>query len=376
MGLYDRPAPSPYRFRMENRGLLFIPDISGFTRFVSETGIEHSRLIIQELLEILISANRLGLEISEIEGDAILFYKFGSPPDLEELYGQVEEMFCAFHRSLLAYEQRRYCQCEACNAAVNLSLKVITHFGEFTGYKVRDFNKLIGKDVIVAHQLLKNDIDSREYWLVTKGSFEDGPSEGLAAMREWASSAKRTETGDVPFRYTILSELKNRIEPEMTPHLGLESKAKVLTVSREYDTDIITLFHASGDFQHRPRWRHGVKEVMELGHFLPRVGMRCRCVMENGEEHVVHASGYTWGEERIEFSETDGEKRAATYYTLERTGRKRTRLTLDYYVPDDMITKVWFRFSEQKRIEADLDRSMQNLVRLVGELKIPSALDS
>ena len=58
---------------MNNRGLLFIPDISGFTRFVNETEINHSRLIIQELLEILINANELNLEISEIEGDAILF---------------------------------------------------------------------------------------------------------------------------------------------------------------------------------------------------------------------------------------------------------------------------------------------------------------
>lgn len=63
---------------MSNRGLLFIPDISGFTRFVTETEIGHSRIIIQELLEILINANGIGLEISEIEGDAILFYKYST----------------------------------------------------------------------------------------------------------------------------------------------------------------------------------------------------------------------------------------------------------------------------------------------------------
>ena len=48
---------------MENKGLLFIPDISGFTRFVTDMEIEHSRHIIQELLEVLIDANELGLEI-------------------------------------------------------------------------------------------------------------------------------------------------------------------------------------------------------------------------------------------------------------------------------------------------------------------------
>jgi hypothetical protein len=41
---------------MQTRGLIFIPDISGFTRFVNEVEIEHSRLIIQELLEILVDA--------------------------------------------------------------------------------------------------------------------------------------------------------------------------------------------------------------------------------------------------------------------------------------------------------------------------------
>src|SRR5260221_10179051 len=110
---------------MENKGLLYIPDISGFTRFVNETEIEHSRLVSQELLEILINANQIGLEVSEIEGDAILFYKFGESPNLGELYKQVEKMFCEFHRHLNAYDVSRFCQCTACASAVNLTLKVI-----------------------------------------------------------------------------------------------------------------------------------------------------------------------------------------------------------------------------------------------------------
>ena len=63
---------------MENRGLLFIPDISGFSRFVNAVEIEHSRFIIQQLLEVLLRANDSGLQISEIEGDAILFTNLAS----------------------------------------------------------------------------------------------------------------------------------------------------------------------------------------------------------------------------------------------------------------------------------------------------------
>ena len=62
-----------------------MPDISGFTQFVSETEVMHSRHIVQELLEILIDSNHLNLQISEIEGDAIFFYKTGDKPNLKTL---------------------------------------------------------------------------------------------------------------------------------------------------------------------------------------------------------------------------------------------------------------------------------------------------
>ena len=156
---------------MDNKGLIFIPDISGFTRFMNETEIGHSQLIIQELLEIIINANQIGLEISEVEGDAILFYKFGAPPDMNALYKQVEKMFHDFHRYLIMYDQQRICQCGACTSASGLTLKVISHYGEFTGFNMKSFSRnflnLHGKDIIVAHQLMKNDIDLHEYWLVT-----------------------------------------------------------------------------------------------------------------------------------------------------------------------------------------------------------------
>ncbi len=193
---------------MENKGLLFIPDISGFTRFVNEVEIEHSRFIIQQLLEVLIRANDSDLKISEIEGDAILFYKFGEREELGTLYRQVEKMFRAFHQYLIAYDNRKICQCKACISAVNLNLKVITHYGEFTPLNVQQFNKLIGKDVIVAHQLLKNDIPRHEYWLVTK-NLDKQPTE-LTQWMQWNTSSKETESGEIKFYYTQLAPLRLR----------------------------------------------------------------------------------------------------------------------------------------------------------------------
>lgn len=355
---------------MENRGLIFIPDISGFTRFVNETEIEHSRLIIQELLEIIINANKIGLHVSEIEGDAILFYRFGDSPDVKELFEQVEKMFIEFHKSLQAYEVSRFCQCKACTSAVGLTLKVISHYGEFTGYNVKNFSKLIGKDIIVAHQLLKNDIDKHEYWLVTNSIVPGIPPSDLAKWVHWNKSVKQTENGEIPFHYAQLSELKEEIKAEPFPELELQRKAEMISLTREYDTDIITLFHASGDFSYRHRWYHGVKAVEEVTHFLPRIGMRCRSIMENGDT-VLFASSYSFSPERIEFSETDEKKQRSSYYILEKLGRIKTRLTINFYLKKNFINQFIFNLTEKKKMEENMKKSMVNLETLIKEIQLP-----
>lgn len=355
---------------MDNKGLLFIPDISGFTRFINETEIEHSRYIIQELLEVLINANHIGLEISEIEGDAILFYKFGAPPELEELFRQVQDMFYAFHRHLLAYDRSKYCQCLACKRAIELTLKVVTHYGEFTGYNVKNFNKLIGKDVIVAHQLLKNDIEQHEYWLVTKGlSHEDPPSQ--ARWMSWQEQSKQTENGEINFHYALLSPLRKEIPPEPSHQLQLTGHAKMLAVSREYDTDIITLFHATGDFNYRHRWQEGIQKVEEIGHLLPRIGMRCRCIKDNGET-IIYSSSYHYHPEHIEFSETDEKDNTITYYILEKITPLRTRLTINFFVKNNLLGKWLFQLNRKTKLESLYQRSVLKLDDLVKEIRLPA----
>lgn len=355
---------------MQNKGLLFIPDISGFTRFVNETEIDHSRLIIQELLELLINANTSDMEVSEVEGDAILFYRFGPPPDPAGLYRQVEAMFRDFHRHLLAYDHRRYCQCRACMSAVGLTLKIITHYGEFTGYNVKQFNKLIGKDVIVAHQLLKNDIPDHEYWLITPELLRNSSPEGLTDWMQWHRSVKATDAGEIAFHYTHLGPLRKNIAPEPPSYPVFTNRRVALSFSREYETDIITLFHASGDFNYRSRWHAGVKQVEELNHFLPRVGMRCRCMLEDGQE-VIYASSYAYRSDRIEFTETEERKRNVTRFVLEKLGNKKTKLTIEYCLKPGLVRRLRFAIADRTRLTAMYEQSLRNLEGVIQEIKLP-----
>lgn len=347
---------------MENRGLLFIPDISGFTRFVQAAEIDHSRLIIQQLLEALINANELGLEVSEIEGDAILFYKFGEPPPMETLYRQVAAMFSAFHRHLIAYDQHKYCQCMACRQAIDLTLKFVTHYGEFTGYQVKTFRKLIGRDVIVAHQLLKNDIDQHEYWLVTPGlSLADPPLDSPGWL-SWESSRKPTETGEIPFRYARLGPLRQNLGAEPWPPPPMEGMQQVASHSARYPTDLIRLFHLTGDFRNRPSWWQGLRRVEELSDpELPRVGMSCRAILAGGAV-TYRSTSYRFDDNSLEFTESTEEKKEIRRFQL-REEDGGTRLTIDLYRKKTLAGMLEKALGLPDR---SLARSMQRLEALAA----------
>jgi hypothetical protein len=359
---------------MENKGLLFIPDISGFTRFVTEMEIDHSRHIIEELLETLINANSIGLEISEIEGDAVLFYKFGAPPDLNTLYSQVEKMFCEFHRHIGGYEYRRLCQCKACRSAIDLTLKVVTHYGEFTGYNVKHFNKLLGRDVIVAHQLMKNEIPQHEYWLVTNNVLGNKSPQGIKDWMSWAGSSKQTDAGEICFQYTQLTPLKHEIKAEPPVDLGIKEKKKVISVSKEFEKDINTLFYGAGHFEFRHLWQEGVKQIDELSHYLPRIGTKHRRVLNSGQV-IMFSSSFSYSSEKIVYAETDEKKRASTYFVFEKISENRTRLTFDFYLKKNLILETMFDLTMKKKTERNLTKSLDNLQEFIKNVEMPVEVD-
>jgi Protein of unknown function (DUF2652) len=354
---------------MENRGLLFIPDISGFSRFVNTVELEHSRFIIQQLLEVLIRANDSGLQISEIEGDAILFYQFGEPVELRVLYHQVEKMFRAFHQYLVAYDHLKICQCKACISAVDLTLKVITHYGEFTPLRVQQFDKLIGKDVIVAHQLLKNDIPQHEYWLVTKDLH--GQPAKLTQWMQWHASAKETESGAIRFYYTQLGPLKNDIPQPSIPQ-ELAKKTKMLSVSRAYDVDIKTLCYTVLHFEFRHLWHVGIQTIDEVEHFLPGIGSRHRYVLDNGKTARMYISSFVYDPEgKTIFSETNEKDKSSLCFVAEKTGDHTSRLTLELYCQPHILRQVLFNRWGKKKKAHEFRLSLERLDTVVKDMIVP-----
>lgn len=155
---------------MTQEGTIVIVDISGFTKLVFNTDIVLGRQIIFSLLQAIIDKNELGLKVSEIEGDAVLFYRFGPPPSQRELIRQFAAMMENFQSSFSRFSAR-------VRAENILSIKMVVHYGRLSLYTISNFTKLYGDAVLEAHLLLKNNVASDTYILMTSAYMEKVPME-------------------------------------------------------------------------------------------------------------------------------------------------------------------------------------------------------
>ena len=181
------------------KGLIFIPDISGFTNFVKNIDMNLGASITSDLLNSIIDNNPLNMDLSEIEGDAILFYKLGKPFPLEEVVSGFKNMHEAFDKSFKKLKLQYKIEAD-------LSLKLIVHYGDIKGFK-----KLYGETVIESHNLLKNGKGITDYILVTEDyvkALNQNISDLLVAETEYPSSKSESYSGVKKIAYYFFSTVK------------------------------------------------------------------------------------------------------------------------------------------------------------------------
>jgi hypothetical protein len=288
---------------MQNPTLIFIPDISGFTEFVNQTAIEHSQHIISELLEIIIDANLLSLKISEIEGDAVLFYKDDTIPKIGEVFNQAKEMFLRFHSYLSEMEATNVCQCGACKTASNLTLKFITHIGETKQVLVKSFKKIIGSDLILAHRLLKNSIPSSEYLLITD-KYLNNSSEDINNLESWVKVENSTEDFE---NFGIVSSKFIDFNPLRTNLAGFKENIKPAQYDKKpdiqvnIDAPILLVHHSLTSADAKYDYVPGIKKIVKDSK-INKVNSSHICVFDNLEIHFITKSNYV-NKNSIRYSE-------------------------------------------------------------------------
>lgn len=193
--------------------LLCIPDISGFTRFMADIDFELSSKVVPSLLNNIIYSNEINLNISEIEGDAVLFYRSGRLPSLKVLVDQSIYFYTEFYRQIGILRERNLGRSGAESIPEILGLKIILHHGKEVGLVPIGTNiKLMGEDVIIAHRLLKNNIPLDEYILISEellAHFDDAGHEELFHWSRLTSDSITVDhLGAVNFKYVDLSPLQ------------------------------------------------------------------------------------------------------------------------------------------------------------------------
>ncbi|SHE65642.1 Protein of unknown function [Chryseobacterium arachidis] len=162
------------------------------------------------------------MNVSEIEGDAILFYKFGKKPSTQKILKLYETMLRSFTIKLKEIEA-------ILGYKLGLSLKLIAHYGTFSEYTIGTFKKLYGEPVVKAHALLKNDIASNTYVLMTNAIVsktffgvekeyfyisyqpEDNFITTIINKTKWNKQQKQHSTDQLTIRYCskAIRQLKN-----------------------------------------------------------------------------------------------------------------------------------------------------------------------
>jgi hypothetical protein len=349
--------------------LLFMPDISGFTKFVSETEILHGQHIVQELLEILIDSNELGMQVNEVEGDAILFFRPGKKPSLDEITRQVEKMYFNFHQHLKLYDHQRICSCGACESAIKLKLKMIAHYGEVAEFFLKQQKRLFGKEVIVIHRLLKNDVDHDEYVLLTDPLVQGQP---LEKCPSWFSMNEMTgvyDAGEIKYAYAVLNDLKEKVPAPPIPEYHLSEKCTVAFSEEEnIKAPMPVVFDAMFDLKKRLSWADGVKDIEILNHDkINRIGAEHRCIVKPKNNPTIVTEYARVEPDRIVFIEMDKKGMGGCRTTLEKKGSDLTHAKLEVLVKNNPFVRSMFNLLMKKKYRQSYRKSLENLGELLGE---------
>jgi hypothetical protein len=325
---------------MIEKATIFIPDISGFTEFVTKTELDHSSHIINELLNLIISQNYSGFSLSEIEGDAVLFYKKGDAPSRQQLVKQCLDIFTKFHEQLKIIERDVVCKCGACQTASQLSLKFIIHYGIIKEFRIADITKASGVDMIIAHRLLKNMIESEEYILISSNCLDCMPDREETSGLTWKKHIENYPAiGEVKLEFADLKEIKKNIPPVPVRHTFVKHEGGD-KLEIEIEAPIEEVYQMLIDLDSVPEWMVGVTGI-KRGIGVERIGTKHVCMTPEFDMDVELNYAEFMGDTAIvvnKFSIADlGLSGIGTDY-LRRIDDNRTHLTdsSQLNVPDEL----------------------------------------
>jgi uncharacterized protein YndB with AHSA1/START domain len=137
---------------------LLIADISGYTSYLAGVELDHAQGVMSDLIGTVVAALRPSFRLAKLEGDAAFMWMAADVLDGTMLLDTIERCYFGFRRRRRDVRQATSCPCDACARIPDLDLKFVVHHGDVMEHRVAGRRELMGRDVILVHRLLKNEV--------------------------------------------------------------------------------------------------------------------------------------------------------------------------------------------------------------------------
>ncbi len=261
-------------------GIFILADIGGYTTFLSDVGIEHAKEITGHLLNGMFEVDSEIWKLGDVEGDCLFVYS-DDPLSPEEVFAYLRRVYEKFRESLEEVVTGSTCGCGACDRSGDLTLKFVVHCGEFDVEKIAGQQQLIGRDVVVAHRLLKNSIPIREYALLTQPLFEVAEASGF----ETIAGRDEYDVGLVEYVYVDFADVRKAFHKRREVFLTEADADVVATV--EIAAPLEFVWRVIKDMSRGPEMFPTLVKAETLTGTMEEVGSVHTCLHGDGM-HVVH----------------------------------------------------------------------------------------
>jgi hypothetical protein len=353
----------------QKHGFLVLADISGYSAYLASTELENSPRVLGELLELIVDHLVPPFQLSKLEGDAVLL---DAPNGVfrrgETLLEVVEETYAAFRDGIRAIE-RNLCDCDACRRSPTLDLKFVVHHGAYGTHQVAGSAELIGREVALAHRLLKNGVAEatgwRGYALFSREAFEqiglrpDGAQEGA---ENYDIGAVDTVSVDLDARYRALVEARR---------VTVEPREADIIVTRELEAPPPVVWEWLNDPGRRREWEGVVVDEEALPGGRSGVGEVTRCLRAGEVLLFTILDWRPFDYFTVRSSPPGSDDGATTTYRLEPAGSA-TKLQVTTRLPGSPLRRRLSRPAVVLRLNRSLDRLADSLAQ---RPTVPAAQD-
>ncbi len=213
----------------------------------------------------VVGSLRPPFRLAKLEGDAAFAYVAADTVDPSLLMDTVEGTYFAFQRRLRDIRQASMCACDACIRIPSLDLKLIVHHGTIAHQRMAGRAELVGRDVILIHRLLKNEVAERlgiaAYALYTDACLRAAGIEDPAALQLVEHLESYEHVGEVRVWVRDLTaawaaELNRTV-------IRVEPEDALRTIVADFPAPPAVVWEFATSPARRPKWQAGVDAILE-----------------------------------------------------------------------------------------------------------------